>query len=159
MELRALPFDDPDAVKLIDEVQQEYVVRYGDPDQTPVDPAQFALPQGLFMVGYVDGVPVACGGWRAHDDPPEGLLPTDAELKRMYVVKSARGKGFARAVLAELERTAAAAGRRRTVLETGHKQPEAIALYRSSGYTEITKFGLYRHEALSVCFGKDLTAG
>jgi GNAT superfamily N-acetyltransferase len=159
MDLRVLPFDDPDAVKLIDEVQREYVLRYGDPDQTPVDPAQFTLPRGLFVVGYADGMPVACGGWRAHHDPPEGLLHTDAELKRMYVVKSARGKGFARTVLAELESTAAAAGRRRAVLETGHKQPEAIALYRSSGYTEIAKFGLYRCEALSVCFGKDLIAG
>jgi ribosomal protein S18 acetylase RimI-like enzyme len=69
-----------------------------------------------------------------------------------------RGHGFARVVLAELERTAAAAGRRRVVLETGDKQPEAIALYRSSGYTEIPKFGMYRHDALSVCFGKELTS-
>jgi GNAT superfamily N-acetyltransferase len=159
VDLRVVPFDHPDAVKLIDEVQQEYIARYGDTDRTPVDAAQFALPRGLFVVGCLDGVPVACGGWRAHGDPPAGLLPTDAELKRMYVVKSARGKGFARAVLAELERTAAAAGRKRAVLETGLKQPEAIALYRSSGYTDIAKFGIYRHDALSVCFGKELTSG
>lgn len=153
------PFDDPDAVKLTDEVQQEYVVRYGDQDATHVDPAQFVLPRGLFLVGYADVVPVACGGWRAHDEPRDGLLPGDAEIKRMYVVESARGKGFARAVLAELERAAAAAGHSRIVLETGLKQPEAIALYRSSGYTEIMKFGHYRNDPLSVCFGKELSAG
>jgi GNAT superfamily N-acetyltransferase len=143
----------------MEEVQQEYVVRYGDTDRTPVDPAQFARPWGLFVVGYLDGGPVACGGWRAQADPPDGLRPTDAEIKRMYVAQSARGNGFARAVLAELERTATAAGRKRSVLETGLKQPEAIALYQSSGYTEIPKFGIYRHDALSVCFGKELTIG
>lgn len=142
-------YDDADAVKLIGAVQQEYVVRYGDMDATPVDPAEFAPPLGLFVVGYQDGVPVACGGWRVRG-------ADEAELKRMYVVDGVRGKGFARAVLAELERTAFAAGRRRLVLETGLKQPEAIALYRSSGYTEIPKFGIYRDDPLSVCLGKEL---
>ncbi|WAL64273.1 GNAT family N-acetyltransferase [Amycolatopsis cynarae] len=156
MDLRVQPFDHPDAVKLIEEVQQEYVQRYGDFDRTPTDPAQFALPRGLFVVGYLDGVPVACGGWRAHEDPPDGLRAGDAEIKRMYVQESVRGRGFARGVLAELERTARAAGHTRTVLETGLKQPEAIALYTSSGYTAIPKFGYYRDDALSLCFGKDL---
>ncbi|SFK84249.1 Acetyltransferase (GNAT) family protein [Amycolatopsis sacchari] len=150
------PFDAPDAVKLTEEVQQEYVVRYGGPDETAVDPAEFAPPRGLFLVGYLDGAPVACGGWRTHEEPPPGLLPGDAEFKRMYVVKSLRGNGLARAVLAELERTAAAAGHRRAVLETGQKQPEAIALYRSSGYEEIPKFGYYRDDELSLCLGKAL---
>ncbi|HVW42209.1 MAG TPA: GNAT family N-acetyltransferase [Amycolatopsis sp.] len=150
MDLSVVPFDDPDAVELIDAVQQEYVVRYGDTDRTPVDASEFALPHGLFLVGYDDGVPVACGGWRARSNPD------GAEIKRMFVVKSARGKGFARGVLAELERTAAVAGHARAVLETGHMQPEAIALYRSSGYTEIEKFGVYRDEPLSLCLGKQL---
>ncbi|WP_199430395.1 GNAT family N-acetyltransferase [Qaidamihabitans albus] len=156
MDIRITPFDHPDAVKLIDAVQQEYVRRYGDPDVTPVDPAEFAPPDGLFLLGYLDDVPVASGGWRAHDGPEPEFRPGDAELKRMYVVDEARGRGFARAVLAELERTAAAAGRRRVVLETGTRQPEAIALYRSAGYTDIPKFGTYRHEPESICLAKDL---
>ncbi|WP_158890242.1 GNAT family N-acetyltransferase [Amycolatopsis anabasis] len=159
MDIRVVPYDDPDAVKLIAEVQQEYVLRYGDPDETPIDVEQFAAPRGLFVVGYLDDVPVACGGWRAHDGPAPDFRPGDAELKRMYVVKSARGKGFARGVLAELERTAVAAGRIRAVLETGTKQPEALALYRSSGYHEIPKFGYYKNEPESRCFAKDLSAG
>lgn len=153
-----LPFDHPDSGKLIEAVQQEYVVRYGEPDATEVDPAQFAPPQGLFLIGYAEDVPVAGGGWRTHEEPPEGLRAGDAELKRMYVVDAMRGKGFARAILAELERTARAAGHRRVVLETGLKQPEAIALYRSSGYTDIPKFGLYKDDALSVCLAKELSA-
>ncbi|SFP24463.1 Acetyltransferase (GNAT) family protein [Amycolatopsis arida] len=151
-----VPYDDPDAAKLMAEVQQEYVVRYGGPDETPVDPADFAPPRGLFLVGYAGGVPVACGGWRAHDGPEPEFRQGDAELKRMYVVPEARGRGHARAMLAELERTARAAGRLRTVLETGTAQPEALALYTSSGYTPIPNFGVYRCEPLSRCFGKSL---
>jgi hypothetical protein len=74
-----MPYDHPDAVLLIAEVQQEYVVRYGEQDKTPVDPAQFAPPNGLFLIGYLDdGTAVACGGWRVHGEDA-------AELKRMYV--------------------------------------------------------------------------
>jgi GNAT superfamily N-acetyltransferase len=156
MDIRVVPYDDPDAVKLMAEVQQEYVVRYGEPDATPMDAEQFAPPRGLFVVGYLDDEAVACGGWRAHDGPAPDFRTGDAEIKRMYVAKSVRGKGFARAVLAELERTAAAAGRRRMVLETGTVQPEALGLYRSSGYHEIPKFGIYKHTKESRCFAKDL---
>lgn len=157
VDIRVMPFDHPDSLKLIEGVQQEYVVRYGDPDFTPVDPTEFAPPHGLFLLGYADDVPVASGGWRVHSgDHGTELALRDAELKRMFVVEHARGNGYARAILAELERTARAHGKLRTVLETGLKQPEAIALYRSSGYTEIPKFGVYRDEPLSVCMGKEL---
>ncbi|MEU6642391.1 GNAT family N-acetyltransferase [Saccharomonospora sp. NPDC046836] len=156
MQIHVVAFDHPDAVKLIDLVQQEYVTRYGDPDATPVAPAEFAPPNGIFCVGYLGDEPVACGGWRAHDGPEPQFLPGDAELKRMFVVESARGNGYAREMLAELERTALAAGRRRTVLETGTEQPEAIALYRSSGYTDIPGFGVYRCAPESVYLAKEL---
>jgi GNAT superfamily N-acetyltransferase len=156
MDIRVVSYDDPDATKLMDEVQQEYVVRYGDPDLTPMDAAQFTPPLGLFLVGYLHDVPVASGAWRAHDGPAPDFQPGDAEFKRMYVTPSARGRGFARAILAELEGTAADAGRARVVLETGTEQPEAMALYRSSGYHEIENFGIYKHEPQSVCFAKDL---
>jgi GNAT superfamily N-acetyltransferase len=139
-------YDHPDAVALIAEVQQEYVVRYGGQDGTPVDPAEFAPPRGLFLVAYVDGTPAACGGWRAHE--------TDVELKRMYVTPACRGRGLARAVLAELERTAVAAGYRRVILETGSKQPEAIALYESSGYVPVPRFGFYANAPGAVHLGK-----
>jgi hypothetical protein len=61
-------------------------------------------------------------------------------------------------VLAELERTAVAAGRRRAVLETGTRQPEAIALYTDAGYLLMEKFGAYRDEPDSLCFAKPLDA-
>jgi GNAT superfamily N-acetyltransferase len=141
-------YDHPDAVALIAEVQQEYVVRYGGQDLTPVDPAQFAAPNGLFLVCYVEDTPAACGGWRAHE--------TDVELKRMYVTPAFRGRGLARALLAELERAALDAGFSHLVLETGSKQPEAIALYRSAGYTPVPSFGYYAEAPEAVHLGKDL---
>lgn len=148
MDIRVVPFDHPDSATLIAEVQQEYVRRYGGPDSTPVYPAEFAHPQGIFLIGYFSARPVACGGWRDHEG--------DAEVKRMFVVPAVRGKGFARRILAELERTAAASGRTRVILETGPKQPEAIALYRSAGYHDIPAFGFYRHLPASVCLAKQL---
>ncbi|GLY54008.1 N-acetyltransferase [Lentzea sp. NBRC 102530] len=151
MELFTRAYDHPDSVKMIDDLQQVYVERYGDVDITPVDPAQFAAPLGYFVIGYLDGVPVACGGWRVNDE-----LDGAAEIKRMYVVDSARGKGLSRLVLAHLEATAREAGLARMVLETGTRQPEAISLYTSSGYERIPNFGVYRDHPDSRCFGKSL---
>lgn len=153
MRIEQVAYDHPDAATLIAEVQQEYVVRYGGEDGSPVDPAEFAEPKGLFLVGYADGgpMPLACGGWRSHG--------TDAEIKRMYVRSFARRGGLARQMLAELERSAAAAGHERMILETGQMQPEAIALYRSVGYGDIAAFGHYAEAPLSVHLGKPLALG
>lgn len=152
--------DDTGIVAMIEEVQQEYVRRYGGPDDTPLDVAEFLPPGGLMLAAHSGDDIVGMGGWRTHGPGPssEGLQRGDGEIKRMYVRPGARGRGVARAVLAEIERTAAAHGRRRLVLETGLRQPEAIALYTSAGYRLLVpKFGLYRHEDQSVCMVKDLT--
>ncbi len=161
LDLRPTPFDHPLALLLIEELQQIYRDRYGDDgDTTPVDTAEFAPPLGHFVVGYATGPagdePVACGGWRARDGGDPALRAGDAELKRMYVREGHRGRGFARSLLAELERSAAEAGRRRLVLETGTAQPEAIALYTSSGYHRIPNFGVYREDPNSRCFAKSI---
>ncbi|MFG3101669.1 GNAT family N-acetyltransferase [Streptomyces sp. NPDC048182] len=158
MNIRRVPFDHPDAVKLNDEVQAEYDVRYGDGgDATELAAADFAPPNGLYLVAYDEAdVPIASGGWRRQDANEEGNLDGDAELKRMFVTEPARGRGLARRILAALEEDARAAGRVRMVLETGTKQPEAVALYRSSGYDPCDKFGYYRFHAESLCFAKDL---
>ncbi|MFC5805414.1 GNAT family N-acetyltransferase [Streptomyces formicae] len=159
MDFRPMPFDHPDAVKLNDQVQLEYAERYGDEgDATPLDPSMFVPPRGLYLLAYdALGRPVATGGWRTQDENDEGHADGDAELKRMYVVPEARGLGLARRILAALEEDARAAGRTRMVLETGTAQPEAIALYASSGYEPCAKFGLYRHHENSRCFAKPLT--
>ncbi|GJF27698.1 N-acetyltransferase [Kitasatospora sp. NE20-6] len=158
IEIRTTGYGHPDAAKLAAEVQQEYVRRYGDIDHTSMHEDHFDPPYGLFVVGYLDDGPVACGGWRAKEGDADGLRDGDAELKRMYVVEHARGRGLARAVLRHLESAAVGAGRTRLVLETGTEQPEAIALYTSEGYRPITKFGYYKDSPQSVCLGKTLDA-
>ncbi|MFC1411484.1 GNAT family N-acetyltransferase [Streptacidiphilus sp. N1-12] len=160
MDIRVVGYAHPDAQLLIAEVQQEYVRRYGDPDVTPVDPTEFDPPRGLFAVLYdEDGRPVGTGAWRAREAEEAGLAEGDAELKRMYTVPSARGRGLARRMLRFLEDEARSAGRLRVVLETGTEQPEALALYASEGYLLTRKFGFYRDSPLSVCLAKPLVVG
>ena len=89
------------------------------------------------------------GGWRI-------VEPGLGEVKRMYVAASHRGRGLSRLLLAEIERSAALAGLKRLRLETGDRQPEAKALYESSGWIPIPKFGVYKDEDGSFCFGKEL---
>src|SRR3954447_20592816 len=116
--LRALPYDDPTAQYLVERVQQEYVQRYGGRDAAVVDPAEFLPPAGLFLVAEVDGVPAACGAWRAM---PSGV----AEIKRVYVEPAFRRRGLAQVIVASLEAGAARAGYGAVVLNTGREQPEA----------------------------------
>ena len=155
LEILRVGYGQPDAMRLIAEVQAEYVARYGGPDDTPLEHAMFEPPAGSFYVGYVECEAVATGAWRRCHVEAFGSTET-AELKRMYVVPRLRGAGLARRMLAHLEETAAAAGAQALVLETGLRQPEAIALYESSGYTPVPGFGYYRDAPLSRCFGKRL---
>lgn len=154
MELKEEPYDGPAATALIEAVQQEYVVRYGGHDDTPVDPAEFAPPNGLFLVGYIDAEPVAAGGLRRHTATEAARI--EYEVKRMFVLSGYRGRGLSRLMLAGLEDRARALGASRIVLETGHRQPEAISLYETSGYQRIDGFGHYADAPLSVSFAKVL---
>ncbi|MFJ5777861.1 GNAT family N-acetyltransferase [Streptomyces sp. NPDC093094] len=158
MDIRRVPFDHPDAVKLNDEVQAEYHERYGDGgDATSLAPTDFEPPRGVYLIAYDEaGLPVATGGWRSQDGNGEGNEDGDAELKRMYVVRDMRGRGLARRILVALEEDARAAGRVRMVLETGIRQPEAIGLYTATGYEPCTKFGYYRFHEDSRCYAKAL---
>ncbi len=144
------PYDHPVASQLIAATLADLSERYGGPgDESPVDPAAFAPPGGLFLVAYLDGTPVGCGAWRSYGEDA-------AEIKRMYTAPAVRGRGVARAVLAELENTARSAGKRRMVLETGWLQPEAIAMYERCGYQRIPDFGYYRNHQGVHSFGREL---
>lgn len=158
MQIRPARYDSADAQALIELVQQEYVERYGGRDRARVDPEEFMPPRGLFAVAYDSAEPVAIGGWRRHATDAYGGLPghCPAEIKRMYVAAHARGRGLARAVLGYLEQTARAAGIDWLVLETGQRQPEALTLYRSSGYVDVPPFGTYADARLAVHLGKQL---
>ena len=109
----------------------------------------FVEPDGVFLVVREDGRAIACGGICRYD-------AERAELKRMYVVPGARGRGLGRAVLEELEAKARRLGYRAILLETGDRQAEALGLYRSAGYGPIPCYGIYATRALSLCFEKVL---
>ena len=153
----ALDEDDPFgevAVALVAELAAEVDRRYaddgegGDPTDDR-DPATFRSPNGVFLVARLAGEPVACGALRRVDD---GL----AEIKRMYVRPAARGLGISRRILTELEARATALGYPRLRLETGLRQPEAMQLYESAGWTRIEPYGFYEDSPLTACYGKDL---
>jgi len=109
----------------------------------------FEPPDGVFLVIREDGRAIACGGVARFDE-------TRGELKRMYVVPEARGRGLGRRLLEELEAQARALGYTALVLETGEQQGEALGLYRSSGYEPIPCYGIYASRAISRCFEKRL---
>ncbi|WP_345527005.1 GNAT family N-acetyltransferase [Nocardioides endophyticus] len=157
MNIQRVGYGHPDAMRLIDEVQAEYVVRYGGPDETPLDPLMFEPPAGNFFVGYAEGEPVATGAWRRTDVAAFGTTAT-VEIKRMYVAPRARGRGLARLMLAQLESDAGGHGAEAVVLETGLRQPEAMSLYESSGYGPVAPFGYYKDAPLSRCYAKLLPA-
>jgi putative acetyltransferase len=122
----------------------------GEADIGPVrEAAMFVEPDGAFLVLRDGGRAVACGGICRFDE-------TRAELKRMYVVPEKRGRGHGRSLLEALEAEALRLGYRGLVLETGDRQPEALGLYRSSGYEPMPCYGVYATRALSLCFEKRL---
>ncbi|WP_320065167.1 GNAT family N-acetyltransferase [Micromonospora sp. RTGN7] len=153
IEIRAARFDSPEGQRLILAALTDLGQRYGGSgDDTPVEAAEFEPPNGVFLIAYLAGQPVGCGGWRSHGDGPGDT----AELKRMYTSPAARGRGVARVVLAAVERSARQHGRKRLVLECGDKQPEAIALYTSAGYECIPNFGFYRDAPGCISFARTL---
>ena len=139
IKVRAARFDEPAVQRLIAEAMAELSRRYGGTgDDTPVAAADFAPPTGAFFVAYSGEHLLGCAGWRAHGE--------DAELKRMFTIPAARGRGVARRVLTAIEESARERGCKRVILETGDKQPEAIAMYVKCGYERIEDFGYYKDE-------------
>ena len=99
------------------------------------------------VVAYEDQIPVGCGAIKE-------LTSDSMEVKRMYTVPESRGKGVASTVIKELEKWASELSYKRCLLETGKKQPEAIALYFKSGYNVVENYGQYAGVENSICFEK-----
>jgi len=109
---------------------------YGDiefPGMPSATPADFAPPDGTFLVGFHEGEAVCAGGIKR-------IAPDAAEIKRMYVAPSARRRGVARTLLGALEGAARERGYAFVCLDTGPRQQHAMALYASAGYAEIGNF-------------------
>jgi GNAT superfamily N-acetyltransferase len=152
MDLAIAPADllSAEAQRLIAALNAELAALYPEPgaNHFRLDPDEVAPGRGVFLVARRDAVAVGCGAIRRVGD--------DAELKRMYVVPAARGRGVARAILWALEHEARRLGARRIVLETGTRQREALALYRRAGFTAIAPFGEYASSPLSLCLAKTI---
>ena len=160
--VRPEPYDGSVAGLLVAALVVDIRKRYAGDDE-PDDPeAEWALaiddvtpPRGVFLVAHLDRRPVGCGALRPFPEAGPGV----AEIKRMYTSPSARRRGVSRAVLASLESEAAGFGYRRLQLQTGLRQPEAMALYASSGYHRIANFGTWAESELTARFAKDLPRG
>jgi putative acetyltransferase len=101
------------------------------------------------VVCYADDLPIGCGAFKEYDE-------TSVEIKRMFVEPGFRGKGIAATILKELELWAGEINYTQAVLETGKRQPEAIALYQKAGYAIIPNFGQYENIENSVCMKKGI---
>ena len=141
-------WDDPEVARLTAAQQVELRARYDGASEPGVPPS--AADVAVVLLARDDeGTPIGCGALRP-------LGPGEAEIKRMYVVPAARGRGISRLVLAGLEAEALRRGWTRLLLETGSRQPEAIGLYTAAGYQPIETFGHYVDDPYSLCFARTL---
>lgn len=127
--------DDPLARPLLTELAAEYAQRYGGTPEAHltwlrVPSAELAPPDGGLLIGVVDGIPVTGGAFRRYD-------ANTAEFKRIWTDRAHRRRGYAKVLLAVLEAEIVARGYRRVYLVTGDRQPEAEALYRTTGYNRL----------------------
>jgi GNAT superfamily N-acetyltransferase len=139
--------EDKDFNALISELNIELRRTYGNM-QDEYD--QYNIIENLetVVIIYSDNAPIGCGCFKKFDD-------TSVEIKRMFVAENQRGKGMGALIIKELESWAAEQGFKKTVLETGYAQPEAIRLYKKMGYVVIPNYGPYiGNEEFSICMKK-----
>ena len=138
LEFRHCPVDEEPAATLVKGMADDIAALYDGLElsgaQMPkAGPAELGPPGGTFIVGYEDGEAICCGGVKRL---PDGAC----EIKRMFVVDSARGRGVARALLEALEARARALGYEIARLDTGPKQARAQRMYERAGYAPIENF-------------------
>jgi putative acetyltransferase len=146
--------DNVDVNVLISNLNSDLYSRYPEPGALvfSLEGADIVDGVGTLLMAELDGEPVGCGAFRMIDD-----VPGSAEIKRLYVTLAGRGKKIGSALLAELERAAAAFGVRRFALETGPRQPEAIGMFEKAGYVACEPWGQFVGKDFSICMEKLLT--
>lgn len=139
------------AQQLISALNAELEARYPEEGANffRLDREDVAEGRGAFLVAYLAGTPVGCGAIRLNE-------PGVAEIKRMYVDPAVRGRRVGRQIVDALESHARQLGAKRIVLETGPRQPDAIAVYQHAGFVEIPLYGEYIGSQFSVCMAKEL---
>ncbi len=140
----------PDVRALIAELDALMASLYPAESNHLLDVETLAAADVTFLVARADDKVVGCGAVRRHNVDL-------GEIKRMFVSPEVRGRGLGKQILGALEREAAGQGLKRLALETGIHQPEAIGLYRRSGFRECQPFGGYKPDPLSLFMVKELT--
>ena len=140
--------ENPDFIELVKYLDADLAIKDGNEHSfyaqfNKIDKIKFVV------VAYDDDQPVGCGAIKEY-------ASNTMEIKRMYTSPASRGNGIATKVLTELENWAAEMSFEKCILETGKKQPEAIALYKKSGYKSISNYGQYAGIENSVCFRKEV---
>ena len=138
----------PDFIELVKHLDAELAERDGDDHPfyaqfNKIDHIRYAV------IAYEEGRPAGCGALKEYDRET-------AEIKRMFTSPASRGKGIGTRILTDLESWASELSFARCILETGKKQPEAIGLYKKSGYKIIPNYGQYAGVENSICFEKIL---
>ncbi|BDB40258.1 MULTISPECIES: GNAT family N-acetyltransferase [Mycobacterium] len=147
--------DDPLAQPLLEELADEYAQRYGGERRlyrqwiVSGPDGQFTAPHGGMLIGVLDGTPVTGGAFCRYD-------AETAELKRVWTHRDHRRRGYAKALLRQLEAEIAICGYKRVYLVTGDRQPEAVELYASTGYTRLAEPLPARGPVLPIAFLKAL---
>jgi GNAT superfamily N-acetyltransferase len=150
-EFRVEQIDSPVGKRMMAAFHEDVTRIY--PDWTPttgpsVDPHEMEPPGGEFLVVYLDGEAVGCGGFKRLDERM-------AEIKRMFVSEEVRGRGIGRSILVRLEKDAREAGYELARLDTGDRQPDALHIYQSAGYQQIPDYN--GNPAASYWFEKRLS--
>jgi GNAT superfamily N-acetyltransferase len=150
MTVRRIPGTDPLARELVAAMTAEMGPLYepGLPAGPSARPEELSPPGGGFLVLLQDGRAVAGGGVKRLDEQA-------CEIKRMYVVPDARGRGLGRALLEALEELARDLGYTVARLDTGAKQPGAQRLYERSGYVPV---GNYNQNPYAAFWGEKALA-
>lgn len=135
-------------IRLVKMLDADLAIRDGD------DHAFYSQFNSIGLIRHVivitdDKEVLGCGAIKPYNN-------TTAEVKRMFTLPARRGEGLASSVLRELEKWAVELGYSTCILETGIRQPEAIALYKKNGYICIDNYGQYAGVETSVCFEKKL---
>lgn len=165
-----VPWNDERAVELRAAMDDELGPRYADkleglaPEQAESIGRALAIDPSTITATIIatdaGGTPIAHAALRdlgavlhGHRD---GELTGALEVKRVYVAPSVRGSGVSRLLMAELERIAQTRGSSRLILQTGDRQPDAVALYEKIGYTRIEIYPPYLDLEFSNCYEKRL---
>lgn len=149
MTLDEYQIDSDIARSLVEELDTELMSRYETSSVHGVNAKDFIAAGGKFFVMKIDEDYVGCGALRPIDS-------SSAEIKRIFVRKTFRGKGFSKHMINHLESLAINLGYSQILVETGDRQPEAQSLFRSNGYFQIQPFGEYVDDPHSICFKKKL---